>query len=37
MEKTRRIPKLLVKGLKSVDKKCDMKDNAQAHTIHQIQ
>lgn len=37
MEKTRRIPKLLVKGLKSVDKKCDMKDNAQAHTIHQSQ
>lgn len=37
MEKTRRIPKLLAKGLKSVDKKCDMKDNAQAHTIHQSQ
>lgn len=37
MEKTRRIPKLLIKGLKSVDKKCDMKDNAQAHTIHQSQ
>lgn len=37
MEKTWRIPKLLVKGLKSVDKKCDMKDNAQAHTIHQSQ
>lgn len=37
MEKTRRIPKLLVKGLKSVDEKCDMKDNAQVHTIHQSQ